>query len=181
MRTPNEIAFVKKMVAAALRIECQLNIPRGVTVGMLAQSCVETAARDGIRGYLIGASPLVVEANNPFGMQWFAKYHSDDQLPPVRKESYEILNGVRQNAIELFRHFQDLDHAFIAYWATVGAPRYQAAIAAAKACGWQGYISAIQPCGYCTNPAYVTQLAAFVREFHFDDDAQLRALATGVN
>lgn len=168
------------MAAAALRIERQFNIPRGVTVGMLAQSCTETAAKVG-QGYQIGASSLVAEANNPFGMQWFAKIHSSDPLPPVTKPSYEFRNGVKVDTVEQFRHFQDLDHAVISYWATVGVPRYQAAIAAAKACGWQGYISAIQPCGYCTNPAYVTQLAAFVREFRFDDDAQLCALAAGVN
>lgn len=185
--------FYFTLAPIAFDVAPKIGFPAAIIPVQLAIAYIETAERDPIDGlYKPGLSVLYTEANNPFGMQWFASVHGPgsphpDPLPPFQVESSEFVNGVRVPKVELFRHFESLTLALTANGLLLLSPHYQPARAAIEKQGWQGFALCLGPktaavpdgCGYSTSPRYGAQLIVRVKESYLDDPRLLGWYATG--
>ena len=167
-----QIDFLQTVAPPALAQQRDFGIPAAITI---AQACLES-------GW--GESSLVAEANNPFGIQWF-KGTNRDPLPPVQKDSWEVINGRNVAKTELFRHFPNLMDAFTARALLLMGQRYRTAYA--ERGNWQKFAALLGPktaenpsgCGYSTEPKYAAILTQLVKEFRLDDPRALERYAEG--
>ena len=120
-------------------------------------------------------------------MQW-VKGTNHDKLPPVQKDSWEVVDGRNVATTELFRHFPDLMDAFTAHALLLMGRHYRPCYA--ERGNWQTFAERLGPktspldeehCGYSTNPRYSAILIELVKEFDLDDPKVLDALAAGKN
>lgn len=174
--TPQQIRFLKLVIPASQACEKTTGIPTCVTI---AQSIFESATSAGW-----GTSSLFTKANNPFGIQY---HHLADatgnEYGEFDVESWEVVNGQRENEMEKFQKYPDLTAAFSDHGRLLQTPRYKPAFDLIP--DWRGFAVALGPkqsptdnqhCGYSTNPSYGNMLVASINAYHFDDPAALQAI-----
>jgi flagellar protein FlgJ len=179
----------------ALQSEREYGIPACVTI---AQAILESSTPQ----FGWGSSSLFRLGNNPFGI----KYHPPCPAPStpstglaagkgeeeeeddgfLELSTWEVIDGVKQQAPAQFQRFSSLAEAFRAHARLLRSPRYRGAYAVRG--NWKQFAEKLGPkrsehdpdhCGYSTNPSYSAILGSLVRVYRLDDPRLLEWLETG--
>jgi flagellum-specific peptidoglycan hydrolase FlgJ len=179
--TKEQENFLKQVAAPALESQRVFGIPACV---IIAQSILESSARDKYGNWHWGGSSLFRNANNPFGIK-------NRDLPNDYGEyivpTNEYGRGDTKPHVEVaaFEKFRSLHDAFSCHAALIANSKtYKPAMAAAS--DWRKFAEALGPkktssdaahCGYATDPNYGAKLAGLVQRYRLDDAAVLMAYA----
>lgn len=151
-----QLNFITACKAPSLATETTYGVPAEVT---LAQAILESATSAGW-----GTSTLYLQAKNPFGIKLFEPSYGEFDV-----QTWEIVNGQREDCTAAFQKFPTLDAAFLAHGQLLTTPRYAPAMAHKD--DWQAFAEALSAksspqddahCGYSTNPAYGDTLIQIV-------------------
>ncbi len=165
--SPQQLQFLLQVVPGALESQRVYGIPACVTI---AQSILESATSAGW-----GTSSLFRLANNPFGIK-YAHFAPLQEYGHFDSDTWEIVNGQRQDVIAQFQRFPSLTAAFEAHARLLCSNRYESAYAARH--DWRQFVERLGPktsqldsthCGYSTNPQYGPALIELVDLYHLDD------------
>jgi flagellar protein FlgJ len=197
-----QLSFLLRVTPPALQSEREHEIPACVTI---AQAILESATPQ----FGWGSSSLFRLANNPFGIECShpptASIPSTPSTGPQAEEAeelkeanedsgsveastWEVVNGVKEQAPAQFQRFPSLTEAFRAHARLLRSPRYRRAYEARH--DWKQFAEKLGPkrsehdpdhCGYSTNPSYSALLASLVRVYRLDDPRLLEWLESGID
>lgn len=147
--TGNESTFLKLAVPAALASQHATGVPASITI---AQAILES-------GW--GQTGLAKQANNYFGIKTAVHVAPDSYL---ELPTHEVVNGQSVEELAKFARYATVADGFKAHGLLLScAPRYAPAMAVRGDAAQ--FATALQRCGYSTNPHYSEALLALVREF----------------
>ena len=192
-----QLSFLLRVTPPALESEREYGIPACITI---AQAILESSTPQ----FGWGSSSLFRLANNPFGIKYSHRSTvSPSSTPPtgpqaekgeeveedsgfVEASTWEVVNGVKEQAPAQFQRFPSLAEAFRAHARLLRSPRYRRAYEVRH--DWKQFAEKLGPrrsehdpdhCGYSTNPSYSALLASLVRVYRLDDPRLLEWLESG--
>jgi flagellar protein FlgJ len=189
-----QLSFLLRVTPPALESEREYGIPACITI---AQAILESSTPQ----FGWGSSSLFRLANNPFGIKYSHRSTVSTPSTPstgpqaeqgeedsgfVEASTWEVINGVKEQAPAQFQRFSSLAEAFRAHARLLRSPRYRRAYEVRHE--WKQFAEKLGPkrsehdpdhCGYSTNPSYSAILTSLVRVYRLDDPRLLEWLESG--
>ena len=105
-----------------------------------------------------GASQLFTDANNLFGIKWYAGH--EGRYDKIIIKTWEVINGENVVVEAAFCRYESLQHCLSHYLSILTKmPRYASVLTAASP---DAQIEAIAKSGWATDPAYIAKVKQFL-------------------